>query len=91
MTISNHSSAAMRHFSGTYVEARAKFLEAARARGASIESFVNEAHRGALGEELATDVALLGAIDAKKLLLVTSGTHGPEAVSYTHLTLPTKA
>ena len=36
MTISNHSSAAMRHFSGTYVEARAKFLEAARARGASI-------------------------------------------------------
>jgi len=78
MTISNHSSAATRHFSATYVEARAKFLEAARARGASIESFVNEAHRGALGEELATDVALLGAIDAKKLLLVTSGTHGPE-------------
>ncbi|QRF62505.1 M14 family metallopeptidase [Variovorax paradoxus] len=78
MTIFNHSSAATRHFSATYVEARAKFLEAARARGASIESFVNEAHRGALGEELATDVALIGAIDAKKLLLVTSGTHGPE-------------
>jgi len=78
MTISHHGSAATRHFSGTYVEARAKFLEAARARGASIESFVHEAHRGALGEELATDVALLGAIDAKKLLLVSSGTHGPE-------------
>ncbi|MBS80905.1 DUF2817 domain-containing protein, partial [Variovorax sp.] len=78
MTALTHSTAATRHFSGTYVEARAKFLEAARARGAAIESFVNEAHRGALGEELATDVALLGAIDAKKLLLVTSGTHGPE-------------
>jgi hypothetical protein len=71
-------SAATRYFSGTYVEARAKFLEAAAQRGAAVESFVLEAHRGALGEELATDVALIGAIDAKKLLLVTSGTHGPE-------------
>jgi hypothetical protein len=70
--------AATRHFSGTYVEARAKFLEAAAQRGAAVESFVLEAHRGALGEELATDVALIGAKDAKKVLLVTSGTHGPE-------------
>jgi len=68
----------VRHFSGTYAEARAKFLDAAAARGAAIESFVHPAHRGALGEELATDLALLGAKDAKKLLLVTSGTHGPE-------------
>ncbi|UKI10706.1 DUF2817 domain-containing protein [Variovorax paradoxus] len=74
-------SAATRHFSGTYVEARAKFLEAAAQRGATVESFVLEAHRGALGEELATDVALIGPIDAKKLLLVTSGTHGPEGFS----------
>jgi hypothetical protein len=70
--------AATRHFSGTYVEARAKFLDAAARRGAAIESFVHPAHRGALGEELATDVALIGAKDAKKVLLVTSGTHGPE-------------
>jgi len=70
--------AATRFFSGTYVEARAKFLEAAAQRGAAVESFVMEAHRGALGEELATDVALVGAIDAKKVLLVSSGTHGPE-------------
>jgi hypothetical protein len=71
-------SAAARYFSGTYAEARAKFLEAAAQRGAAVESFVHPAHRGALGEELATDVALIGAIDAKKVLLVTSGTHGPE-------------
>ena len=71
-------SAAARYFSGTYAEARAKFLEAAAERGAAVESFVHPAHRGALGEALATDVALIGAIDAKKLLLVTSGTHGPE-------------
>jgi hypothetical protein len=70
--------AATRHFSGTYAEARAKFLDAAAQRGAAIELFVHPAHRGALGEELATDVALLGAKDAKKVLLVTSGTHGPE-------------
>lgn len=54
--------AATRYFSGTYVEARAKFLDAAAQRGAAIESFVHPAHRGALGEELATDVALLGVV-----------------------------
>jgi hypothetical protein len=72
------STAATRYFSGTYAEARAKFLDAAAMRGAAVESFVLSTHRGALGEELATDVALIGATDAKKLLLVTSGTHGPE-------------
>ncbi len=76
-----HRSAATRHFSGTYAEARAKFLDAAAHAGATVESFVLPGHRGALGEELATDVALLGAIDAKKILLVTSGTHGPEGFS----------
>jgi len=71
-------SAATRHFSGTYVEARAKFLENAARSGATVESFVHPQHRGALGEEIACDVALIGASDAKKILLVTSGTHGPE-------------
>lgn len=72
------TSAATRHFSGSYAEARRKFLDAAAGRGATIESFVLEAHRGALGETLATDVALLGAPDAERLLIVSSGTHGPE-------------
>ncbi len=67
-----------RHFSGSYVEARRKFLDNAALRGAQIESFVLEGHRGALGEELAMDVARIGADDARKLLIVTSGTHGPE-------------
>ena len=70
--------ATTRHFSGTYVEARGKFLDAAAQAGASVESFVMDHVRGALGEELATDVARLGAVDAEKLLIVTSGTHGPE-------------
>ena len=68
-------------FSGTYAEARTKFLDAAADRGAALQSFVLEAHRGALGETLATDVALLGARDAQRLLIVSSGTHGPEGFS----------
>ncbi|MBB3175703.1 M14 family metallopeptidase [Variovorax sp. Sphag1AA] len=73
-----YNSAATRHFSGTYAEARQKFLDAAAQRGAAIESFELEAHRGALGETLATDVAYLGKPGAAKLLIVSSGTHGPE-------------
>ena len=73
-----HNSAATRHFSGTYAEARQKFLDAAAQRGAAIENFELEAHRGALGEALATDVAYLGKPGAAKLLIVSSGTHGPE-------------
>jgi len=76
-----HSTAATRFFSGTYAEARRKFLDAAVQRGAAVESFVLDDLRGALGETLATDVAYVGATGAagaKKLLIVSSGTHGPE-------------
>ena len=73
-----HYSAPIRHFSGTYAEARQKFLDAAAQAGAAIESFVLDAYRGALGEVLAIDVAFLGKPDATRLLIVTSGTHGPE-------------
>lgn len=73
-----HSSAATRYFSGSYAEARRKFLDAAAARGAAVESFVLDVHRGALGETLATDTAYLGTPGAARLLIVSSGTHGPE-------------
>jgi hypothetical protein len=73
-----HSTQATRHFSGTYVEARRKFLEAAAERHTAIESFPLEGHTGALGETLSTDTAYIGAPNAEKLLLVSSGTHGPE-------------
>lgn len=66
------------HFSGTYAEARSKFLDAAADRGAQVQSFEMDGHRGALGETLAMDVARLGPADATRLLIVTSGTHGPE-------------
>ena len=70
--------AVTRHFSGTYVEARQKFLDAAAHRHATLESFVLPGQRGALGEPLAIDVAGIGVADAERLLILSSGTHGPE-------------
>lgn len=70
------------HFSGTYAEARRKFLDAVAQRGASTtEAFVLPDYQGALGEELAIDVAYFGAPDASRLLILSSGTHGPEGFS----------
>ena len=67
-------------FSPDYPAARDKFRDAARAAGAALEDFVNPAKPppGQDGE-LTTDVALLGPDDAKRVLLVNSGTHGVEA------------
>lgn len=67
-----------RHFSGSYAEARRKFLDAAVHRHATLESFVLPGQRGALGETLAIDVAGIGVADAERLLILSSGTHGPE-------------
>ena len=65
-------------FSATYEEARAKFLAAARAHGLTVESHVHPSARGAAGEELACDIALLGRSDAPSLAYLVSGTHGAE-------------
>lgn len=64
-------------FSATYREARERFLEAARNAGAAVQSHAHPL-KGADGEEIATDTALLGAADAARLFIVSSGTHGPE-------------
>jgi len=64
-------------FSTDYLEARNKFLAAAEAIGASIESFQNP-HTGAKGEALFTDVALIGPKSATHILVLGSGTHGVE-------------
>lgn len=65
-------------FSATYREARAKFLAAARAAGATIDARVHPSARGAEGEELAVDTALLGPANAASLVCVLAGTHGAE-------------
>jgi predicted deacylase len=64
-------------FSADYARARAKFLAAARAAGASLETYVNP-HRGPAGEELATDCAWLGDAKARRVLVLQSATHGVE-------------
>lgn len=67
-----------RYFSVTYAEARRKFIEATRAAGSLLESHVNPVAKGPNGEELATDVARFGDMDAKNLFITCSGTHGNE-------------
>ncbi len=69
---------AVPHFAQTYVEARDKFLAAAQMRGAKLMRHVHPTERGAAGESLSMDFALLGATDAPGLLLLISGTHGAE-------------
>ncbi len=54
------------HFAATYAEARDKFRSAARDRGLAVESHVHPVARGAQGEALAVDVAMLGAADARR-------------------------
>ncbi len=68
------------YFSKTYAAARTKFLDAARAGGAVLESHVNPAACGAEGEELAIDVARFGDIGGENLFVVISGTHGNEGI-----------
>lgn len=65
-------------FSETYTEARAKFLQAVESGGARLLSSHLNPARGPSGEECLTDVAWLGPADARRLLILVSGTHGIE-------------
>jgi hypothetical protein len=64
-------------FSASYAEAREKFLAAATAAGAALEAYDNP-NRGPDGGSLATDTAWLGPDDARRVLVLISGTHGVE-------------
>ncbi|MET0205180.1 MAG: M14 family metallopeptidase [Casimicrobiaceae bacterium] len=65
-------------FAATYRDARDKFLAAARAAGATIDTHVHPSARGAEGEALAVDTAMLGPANAPSLVCVLAGTHGAE-------------
>lgn len=65
------------HFSQTYAEARARFVDAARDAGAVLTHHPHPL-TGPQGELLATEVARLGDPEARRLLWVGSGTHGIE-------------
>jgi Protein of unknown function (DUF2817) len=66
------------YFSATYAQARRKFLDAVQAGGGAIDSYVNPNAKGANGEDLATDVARFGDMNAENLFIACAGTHGNE-------------
>ena len=65
------------HFSQNYQIARKKFLDAASASGASVDSMKNP-HLGPDNKPLFMDVALIVDADAKRTLVLISGTHSVE-------------
>jgi hypothetical protein len=64
-------------FAQDWARARAKFVDAARRAGATLRTWPHPL-RGPGGEALATDTAWLGPVDAPRVLVVISGTHGVE-------------
>lgn len=64
-------------FADNYARARVLFLEGAATAGMAIHSH-NHPLTGAQGETLAMDIAVDGAPDAKRLLIVSSACHGVE-------------
>jgi hypothetical protein len=68
-------------FSETYAQARATFLEAARASGAQLAHYEHPSAKGPHGEALYLDVAVLGRPDAPNVMVVGCGTHGIEGFS----------
>ncbi len=64
-------------FSGSYAEARVKFLEAAAIAGLSVQSHAHPL-KGRDGEDLAMDVARDGPLNAENLLIISSACHGVE-------------
>lgn len=65
-------------FSTSYRDARERFLGAAAARNIHVDTRVLPDAAGLEGETLATDIARIGPADAKRLLVLTSATHGVE-------------
>lgn len=68
-------------YSASYAEARAKFVDAARAAGAAVHEYRHPALKGPGGEALCLDIAVAGPQDAERVLVAGSGTHGIEGYS----------
>ncbi|WP_233838059.1 M14 family metallopeptidase [Paraburkholderia sp. ZP32-5] len=66
------------YFASSYQNARQLYQRSAADTDAYFESHVIPDQRGLEGEELATDVVWLGPQSARRLLVLTSGTHGVE-------------
>ncbi|RIK93190.1 MAG: DUF2817 domain-containing protein [Proteobacteria bacterium] len=66
-----------RYFSKNYDKARRKFFAACEVSSTPVERYVNPI-AGPDGIELSADVARIGPMSASRLLIMVSGTHGPE-------------
>ena len=65
-------------FAESYDEARRKFIAAAWDAKARLHTYARDDLKGARGETLATDIAVIGPDDAERGAIVISGTHGIE-------------
>jgi hypothetical protein len=65
-------------FAHNYADARSKFLNTSQSVGAILTQHALPNYRGPNGEALFIDVAQLGAVSPKRLLILISGTHGVE-------------
>jgi len=66
-------------FSKAYAEARQKFLSAAEQLDLiQHEAFIHPLKKDSSGEDLAVDVIRLGSMEARSVLLLSSGLHGVE-------------
>ena len=70
---------ALSAFSESYEQAREKFLIQAESVGADIQSYAHPSSVAAGGTPLALDTAWVGPRDAKHVMVMISGTHGPES------------
>lgn len=66
-------------FSDSYEAARAQFLRLAEQAGARCEAYSHPNECGADGRPLTLDTAWLGPSDATTVMVMLSGTHGPES------------
>lgn len=67
-------------FGADYYQAQKQFLTAGKEAGGKLRSFSHPC-KGPGDRDLTTDVALFGPEDAERLVIVVSGTHGPEGLA----------
>lgn len=65
-------------FPADYADARQRFHALTAAAGFTLESHEHPTRQGPAGEVLACDVARLGPLPARRMILISSGTHGVE-------------
>ena len=66
------------YFSQSYGEARKKFIDHAKASRFVVTEFANEYLKSPEGGLLSMDIAVKGPIEAKNVIVISSGTHGVE-------------